>query len=118
MRPYPYQAEILADLDAERQVHGRWRNLVVMATGTGKTVVAALDYRRLHRDETVDSLLFVAHQEQILRQSLSTFRQVLGDGSFGEMLVGGEQPKRVAARLRLGPVAAAAGSSTPRRSTW
>ncbi|SCL34928.1 ATP-dependent helicase IRC3 [Micromonospora pallida] len=92
VRPYPYQAEILADLDAERQVHGRYRNLVVMATGTGKTVVAALDYRRLHRSGQVDSLLFVAHQEQILRQSLATFRQVMGDGSYGEMLVGGREP--------------------------
>ncbi|WBB77262.1 DUF3427 domain-containing protein [Micromonospora sp. WMMD882] len=94
VRPYPYQAQVLADLDAERVVHGRWRNLVVMATGTGKTVVAALDYRRLARDRRVDSLLFVAHQEQILRQSRSTFRQVLGDGSFGELLVGGERPGR------------------------
>ncbi|GAA2709449.1 DUF3427 domain-containing protein [Micromonospora olivasterospora] len=93
VRPYPYQAEILADLDAERQVHGRYRNLVVMATGTGKTVVAALDYRRLHRSGQVDSLLFVAHQEQILRQSLSTFRQVMGDGSFGEILVAGDRPQ-------------------------
>ncbi|MGN9915366.1 DUF3427 domain-containing protein [Micromonospora palomenae] len=92
VRPYPYQAEILADLDAERQVHGRHRNLVVMATGTGKTVVAALDYRRLHRAGQVDSLLFVAHQEQILKQSMSTFRQVMNDGSFGEMLVGGKEP--------------------------
>ncbi|MEV5763602.1 DUF3427 domain-containing protein [Micromonospora sp. NPDC052213] len=92
VRPYPYQAEILADLDAERHVHGRWRNLVVMATGTGKTVVAALDYRRLHKTGKADSLLFVAHQEQILRQSLATFRQVMGDGSFGEMLVGGKEP--------------------------
>ncbi|MFI6825200.1 DUF3427 domain-containing protein [Micromonospora sp. NPDC050187] len=93
VRPYPYQAEILAGLDAERQVHGRHRNLVVMATGTGKTVVAALDYRRLHRSGQVDSLLFVAHQEQILRQSLATFRQVMGDGSFGEMLVAGDKPR-------------------------
>ncbi|MFI7487999.1 DUF3427 domain-containing protein [Micromonospora echinaurantiaca] len=93
VRPYPYQAEILADLEAERQVHGRWRNLVVMATGTGKTIVAALDYRRLRKAGTVDSLLFVAHQEQILRQSLSTFRQVVGDGSFGETLVGGKEPQ-------------------------
>ncbi|SIR93748.1 DUF3427 domain-containing protein [Micromonospora avicenniae] len=94
VRPYPYQGEVLADLDAERQVHGRWRNLVVMATGTGKTVVAALDYRRLARNKTVDSLLFVAHQEQILRQSRSTFRQVMGDGSFGETMVGGDKPKQ------------------------
>ncbi|SDY69209.1 Superfamily II DNA or RNA helicase [Micromonospora pattaloongensis] len=93
VRPYPYQQEILDDLDAERKVHGRHRNLVVMATGTGKTVVAALDYRRLRRDGKVGTLLFVAHQEQILRQSRSVFRQVLRDGSFGETLVSGEKPR-------------------------
>ncbi|MBO4208346.1 DUF3427 domain-containing protein [Micromonospora echinofusca] len=92
VHPYGYQQEILAELDAERLVHGRYRNLVVMATGTGKTVVAALDYRRLRQAGTVRSLLFVAHQEQILRQSRSVFRHVLRDGSFGEILVGGERP--------------------------
>ncbi len=94
VRPYPYQQEILETLAAMRQMHGNWRNLVVMATGTGKTVVAALDYRNLRRAGRVDSLLFVAHREQILRQSLSTFRQVLRDGAFGEMYVGGERPER------------------------
>ena len=47
VRPYPYQQEMLDALEAERAVHGRHRNLVVAATGTGKTVVAALDYRGL-----------------------------------------------------------------------
>jgi superfamily II DNA or RNA helicase/HKD family nuclease len=94
VRPYGYQQMILDDLDAERLVHGRYRNLVVMATGTGKTVVAALDYRRLRQAGTVDSLLFVAHQEQILRQSRSVFRHVLRDGSFGETLLGGERPSQ------------------------
>ncbi|PZG21460.1 DUF3427 domain-containing protein [Micromonospora craterilacus] len=94
VRPYGYQREVLDDLAAEREVHGRWRNLVVMATGTGKTVVAALDYRQLYKTGQVDSLLFVAHQEQILRQSRSTFRQVMGDGSFGETLVAGERPSK------------------------
>ncbi len=45
--PYPHQQRILERLEVERERHGRWRNLVVAATGTGKTVVAALDYRRL-----------------------------------------------------------------------
>ncbi len=88
VRPYGYQQEILDGLDTERRVHDRWRNLVVMATGTGKTVVAALDYKRLGRG----SLLFVAHQKQILRQSRSVFRQVLRDGTFGELFVDGERP--------------------------
>jgi superfamily II DNA or RNA helicase len=92
VRPYPYQQEILERLDAERTVHGRHHNLVVMATGTGKTVVAGLDYRRLRRTG-IDSLLFVAHQERILRQSRGVFRQILRDGSFGELFVGGDRPR-------------------------
>jgi superfamily II DNA or RNA helicase/HKD family nuclease len=94
VRPYPYQQEILEELAAQREVHNNWHNLVVMATGTGKTVVAALDYRHLRQAGTVDSLLFVAHQEHILRQNRSVFRHVLRDGTFGETLVGGERPNQ------------------------
>jgi superfamily II DNA or RNA helicase/HKD family nuclease len=93
VRPYGYQQEILERLAAERLVHGHWRNLVVMATGTGKTVVAGLDYKQLRRTGTADSLLFVAHQEHILQQSRLMFRQILGDHTFGEMLVGGDRPR-------------------------
>jgi superfamily II DNA or RNA helicase/HKD family nuclease len=92
--PRPHQQEILDDLAAER-ARGHTRNLVVAATGTGKTVVAALDYRRLAKawgGSTRPSLLFVAHRDEILRQSQQTFRLALGDGSFGERLVGGETP--------------------------
>ncbi|MBA9006836.1 DUF3427 domain-containing protein [Thermomonospora cellulosilytica] len=92
VQPYPYQREILEELDAARLVHGHWRNLVVMATGTGKTIVAALDYRRLRERRIVDSLLFVAHRKEILQQSLGTFRHVLRDGAFGELLVDGHRP--------------------------
>ncbi|MEO3818254.1 DUF3427 domain-containing protein [Plantactinospora sp. B24E8] len=92
VHPYGYQRLILADLEAERLVHDRHRNLVVMATGTGKTVVAALDYRHLRAEGRAKTLLFVAHQEQILRQSRSVFRHVLRDGTFGELLVNGEKP--------------------------
>ncbi|WP_345381564.1 DUF3427 domain-containing protein [Actinomycetospora straminea] len=87
VRPRPHQERILEALDAERVVHGRHRNLVVAATGTGKTVVAALDYRRLG-----GSLLFVAHRREILEQARRTYREVLGDGTFGELFVGGEVP--------------------------
>jgi superfamily II DNA or RNA helicase/HKD family nuclease len=94
IRPYSYQREILDELGAEREIHDRWRNLVVMATGTGKTVVAALDYRRLLKARQVDSLLFVAHRAEILRQSLLTFRQVMRDETFGELYVNGARPER------------------------
>lgn len=92
VRPWGYQQEVLDELAAEREVHGRNKNLVVMATGTGKTVVAGLDYRHLRDARKVDSLLFVAHREEILNQSRATFRHILRDGSFGERLVGGERP--------------------------
>ncbi|MGD8202184.1 DUF3427 domain-containing protein [Ornithinimicrobium sp. W1679] len=95
VRPFPYQLEMLEALEAEREVHDRHRNLVVAATGTGKTVVAALDYRRLsEKAGTRPTLLFVAHRREILEQSLRTYREVLADGDFGELYVGGARPER------------------------
>ena len=93
VRPFGYQREILDELDAQRTIHNRWRNLVVMATGTGKTVVSALDYKRLRTAGTVDRILFIAHREELLTQSLSTFRHVLRQGDFGELYVGGQRPR-------------------------
>ncbi|MFZ5442006.1 MAG: DUF3427 domain-containing protein [Myxococcota bacterium] len=87
--PKPHQQEILDDLQAERD-RGHFKNLVVAATGTGKTIVAALDYRRLRA--THPRLLFVAHRREILTQSLNAFRAVLREGAFGELLVGEERP--------------------------
>ena len=92
VRPYPFQEEILERLEAEREVHGRWKNLVVAATGTGKTVMAALDYRRLRQEWGEARLLFVAHRNEILTQSLSTFRAVLRTGDFGDLWTGTETP--------------------------
>ena len=89
VRPYPHQQHILDRLELERQDHGHHRNLVVAATGTGKTVIAALDYARMAGRP---SLLFVAHRKEILEQSLRTYREVLADGSFGELYVGGAVP--------------------------
>ncbi len=87
---------MLDELAVERRVHDRHRNLVVAATGTGKTVVAALDYRRLCGSTPGDRprLLFVAHRKEILEQSLRTYREVLGDPTFGELYVAGARPER------------------------
>ena len=88
LTPKPYQQEMLDRLAAER-AHQRYRNLVVAATGTGKTVVAAFDYARLTKGKGGQPrLLFVAHRVQILMQAISTFRQVLRDSNFGELLDG------------------------------
>jgi superfamily II DNA or RNA helicase len=91
VRPYAHQREILEALTLERYRDHR-RNLVVAATGTGKTIVAALDYKRLRAEHGDLSLLFVAHRKEILEQARQMFRVVLQDGSFGELLVGGLRP--------------------------
>lgn len=92
IRPFDYQQEILERLQVEREVRNHWRNLVVAATGTGKTVMAASDYKAFAEKNERARLLFVAHREEILRQSLLTFRQVLCDYNFGEKWYGGEEP--------------------------
>jgi superfamily II DNA or RNA helicase/HKD family nuclease len=95
VRPFPHQRDMLERLSVEREVRGRHRNLLVAATGTGKTVMAALDYRSLCRKWGSERprLLFVAHRKEILRQSLRTYREVLDDASFGELLYAGEDPR-------------------------
>ncbi len=96
VRAYPYQQEMLDAIEVERVLHNRHCNLLVAATGTGKTVVAALDYRRLCEQAggRQPRLLFVAHRKEILEQSMRTYREVLADGSFGELYVGGQRPER------------------------
>lgn len=91
--PRPHQQEILAELAAERS-KGHHRNLVVAATGTGKTIVAALDYARLRKSLPRARLLFVAHRREILEQTLTAFQVVLKDAAFGELLVGNDRPVR------------------------
>jgi superfamily II DNA or RNA helicase len=89
IRPHPFQERILDALESERLVHGHWRNLVVAATGTGKTVVAAFDFKRFFDDKQRQArLLFVAHRKEILEQAVGTFRAVLRIPDFGELLVG------------------------------
>ena len=95
LRPFPFQEEILDVLAAEREVRKKMNHLVVAATGTGKTIIAAFDYRRWSELQSPrPSLLFVAHREEILRQALGTYRTVLRDQNFGDLLVGGSLPRQ------------------------
>lgn len=92
LQPKPFQQVILDRLAHERE-HGRTRNLLMAATGTGKTVVSAFDYKRMCAERGgKPKLLFIAHQRQILEQARATFRQVLRDPNFGELLDGQANP--------------------------
>lgn len=101
VEPRPIQIEALAALESTRQ-DGHAAGLVVMATGLGKTWLAAFDSTRMVMPEssaaglssdTAKSLssdpsrtgriLFVAHREEILRQSRDVFRQVAPSVELG-----------------------------------
>ena len=93
IRLEPFQERLLEQIALARD-EGRHRNLLVSATGTGKTVMAAVDYARLRTRLPRGRLLFIAHREEILAQAQATFAQALRDPSFGERWVGGERPSR------------------------
>lgn len=89
LKPHPFQERILDALVVERNLHGIRRNLIVAATGTGKTVVAAFDFKRFfEQSQRQGRLLFVAHRREILEQAIGIFRGVLRIPDFGELLVG------------------------------
>ena len=89
----PHQKQILDKLAVIRE-GGVLRNLIVAATGTGKTVISAFDYK-VFTDQTEGThrLLFVAHREEILKQSRRTYRSVLLDANFGDIWVGDSRPQ-------------------------
>ena len=92
IKPYPYQKEILEKLEVERTIHNRYRNLLVAATGTGKTVISAFDYKNFRDNNKSCKILFVAHRKEILQQAKATFQGVLKDNNFGELMVDGLVP--------------------------
>lgn len=88
----PHQKQILDKLAVMRE-GGVRRNLIVAATGTGKTVISAFDYKVFtEQTEGTHRLLFVAHREEILKQSRRTYRSVLQDANFGDVWVGDSRP--------------------------
>ncbi len=77
-QPSPVQAEALVALEATR-LAGYTRGLVVMATGLGKTYLAAFDSERLQARR----VLFVAHREEILLQAEASFQRVRPSARIG-----------------------------------
>ncbi len=94
INPFPFQQEILEKLETERLIHNRFRNLIVAATGTGKTVISAFDYKNFKAKYSTAKLLFVAHRKEILQQAQATFQGILRDNNFGELWVDGNEPEK------------------------
>lgn len=94
IRPYSYQKEILEKLKVERELFKKYKNLIIAATGVGKTVISAFDYKDFCKENKGknNKLLFVAHREEILKQSRDTFRAILKDNNFGDLMVGNNSP--------------------------
>lgn len=93
LRLEPFQERLLEQIELARR-QGRHRNLLVAATGTGKTVMAAAWYARLRVALPRARLLFVAHRVELLEQARWTFRHALRAHDFGESWVDGERPER------------------------
>lgn len=93
IKPFAHQREILEQLAVERSVHGRFKNLVVAATGTGKTIISAFDFSRFYKLYPEANFLFVAHRQEILQQALGAYRGVLKNNQFGELWFAEHKPK-------------------------
>ena len=92
IKPYSHQQVILAKLQVERELHQRYRNLVVAATGTGKTIISAFDFSHFYQSNPQATFLFIAHREEILKQAQGAYRGVLKNSTFGELWVGRNKP--------------------------
>ncbi|MCE9655772.1 DUF3427 domain-containing protein [Clostridium celatum] len=95
IRPYAYQKEILEKLKVERKIFNKNKNLVIAATGVGKTVISAFDYKDFCKENRgkANRILFVVNREEILKQARDTFRAILKNNNFGELMVGGRTPE-------------------------
>lgn len=78
--PNKMQEAALKSLE-ELRMTGAKRGLVVSATGTGKTFLAALDVLAFQPNR----MLFIVHREQILKKAMASFKKILGgpDSDYG-----------------------------------
>lgn len=80
--PNQMQSEALKALEKVRR-SGESKAIVISATGTGKTILSALEVRAAHPQR----FLFVVHREQILDKTIKEYRRVIGGDAdqFGKL---------------------------------
>ena len=92
-----HQIKVLEKLQYEREIVHSYKNLIIAATGTGKTAISAFDFKDFNakfqkEHGRMARLLFVVHREKILKQARQTFRSVMVDSNFGEIWTGRISP--------------------------
>ena len=93
IKPRTYQETVIDD-SLTRFNAGKNRLLIEMATGLGKTYTVAHLVKRLLQQGKVKRVLFLAHQVEILLQSVTAFKNVLGIGTYSfSACFGGANPE-------------------------
>ena len=87
-----YYQEIAVQKTVEAIAQGKERILLTLATGTGKTIISAFDYKSFRTNHKSSKLLFIAHRKEILQQAKAAFQGILKDNNFGELWVDGLEP--------------------------
>ena len=90
--PNSMQIEILEKLKNTRE-SGNNRGLVVAATGTGKTYLAAMDVKDFFKNRKNSSFLFIAHREELLDNAIRVFSDILhiDKENFGRIFSGNKE---------------------------
>ena len=82
IKPRKYQTQIIQEAVNQYNV-GKNKILIEMATGLGKTYTVALLIKELTKNISQrPRIMFVAHQIEILLQSVTAFKNVFGVGSY------------------------------------
>ena len=93
IKPRTYQETVINE-SISRFIAGKDRLLIEMATGLGKTYTVAHLVKRLLQQGKIRRVLFLAHQVEILLQSVTAFKNVLGIGTYSfSACFGGANPE-------------------------
>ncbi|MEQ1638326.1 MAG: DEAD/DEAH box helicase family protein [Methylococcales bacterium] len=93
IKPRKYQETVIQD-SLTRFHEGKNRLLIEMATGLGKTYTVAHLIKQLLQQGKIKRVLFLAHQVEILLQSVTAFKNVLGIGTYSfSACFGGADPE-------------------------
>ena len=94
IKPRKYQQSVIDEALTQYE-NGKSKLLIEMATGLGKTyTVAHIIKRLIQQNGRIPRVLFLAHQVEILLQSVTAFKNVLGIGNYSfSACISGSHPE-------------------------